>query len=106
MSYEDGSRIPAGGMRLVFTSLDADHVGKFYPRPATANVNGEGKFGVVTSHRYGDGLVPGKHKVAVFYAKDKNGNLLVPKEYTNVSTTPLVIEVHDASPLDIRFPRP
>jgi hypothetical protein len=60
---------------------------------------------VVTSYKYGDGLVPGRHKVAIEQVKDKNGRLLVPKELTNVATTPLEVNTDDA-PFDIKVPKP
>ena len=104
VKYEDGSAIP-GGCRLVFNSVDAAPVGNAYPRPGMADVNAEGTFNEVTSYKFGDGLVPGKHKVVVQAANERDGNPVVPKEYTNPETTPLVIDTKDV-PFEIKVPKP
>lgn len=100
--YEDGTPIP-GTVRLRFAAEDAPPVGAAVPRPALANVNSRGEFTEVTSYKYGDGLIPGKHRVAI-EATDQAGKSLVPKEFASTITTPLVIHTDD-SPLDIKVPR-
>ncbi len=95
--YEDGS--PVTGGQLQFTSL-APAQGTAHPRPAGASISSDGTFKDVTSHKYGDGLVPGKHKVSFIFAAD-----LVPPEYQSAATTPLEIDTAD-SPLTITVPRP
>jgi hypothetical protein len=105
VAYEDGTTIPSGGFRLLFSALDAPPVEGAHPRPGVAEVDGKGEFECVTSYKYGDGLVPGRHKVAFQEVKDKQGRLLVPKEFTNVSTTPLTVDTKDA-PFDIKVPKP
>ena len=104
LSYEDGSPIPAGGIKLVFES-QAPPVGDAFPRPASVNLGRDGKFDNVTSYKYGDGLTPGKHKVTIFYATDAEGKLLIPKEYTSGATTPLVIDTANL-PIEIKVPKP
>jgi hypothetical protein len=101
--YEDGSAIPTAHFQLVFESQSAP-VGTAYPRPAKADVS-NGAFSEATSHKFGDGLVPGKHKVIFAYATDASGKSLVPKEYISMATTPLVINTADA-PLVIKVPKP
>lgn len=105
ISYDDGMPIPAGAIRLQFAALDAPAIEGAHPRPAVANVNREGTFDCVTSYKYGDGLISGKHKVAVQQATAQEGQLLVPKEFTSIATTPLVIDTADA-PFDIKVPKP
>ncbi len=95
--YEDGS--PVTGGQLQFTSL-APAQGTAHPRPAVAPIGNDGTFKDVTSHKYGDGLVPGKHKVSFIFAGG-----LVPPEYQSAATTPLEIDTAD-SPLTITVPRP
>jgi hypothetical protein len=92
-------------VRLHFDAQDAPVVENAHPRPAVANVNEKGEFDCVTSYKYGDGLIPGKHKVAIEQALDRDGKLLVPKEYTSIATTPLVVDTND-SPLEIKVPKP
>lgn len=104
LSYEDGTPIPANGIKLIFDS-QAPPVGNAHPRPGSAMVSASGEFKDVTSYKYADGLVPGKHKVSILYATDANGKLLVPAEYTKGSTTPLVVDTAD-SPFEIKVPRP
>ncbi len=104
LSYEDGTPIPAGGIKLIFDS-QAPPIGDAYPRPGTVIVGPEGRFQEVTSYKYGDGLTPGKHKVTIHYATDKQGKLLIPREYTRGVTTPLVVDTADL-PLNIKVPRP
>jgi hypothetical protein len=103
VTYEDGSPIPAG-VRLIFVSQDAVPVGTAHPRPGMANTDDGGRFDNVTSYKYGDGLVPGKHKV-VIQGTASEGKLVVPKAYTTSEETPLVIDTADA-PLQITVPRP
>src|SRR5687767_8266144 len=87
IAYEDGGVIPAAGILLHFKSEDAQPVDGMMPRPAQAQVDDKGVFTCATSYKYGDGLIPGKHKVAIYYATDAKGRLLVPKEYTHLGTT-------------------
>jgi hypothetical protein len=103
VTYEDGSLIPCS-FQLRFQSL-APPIGTAHPRPAMAEVKTDGTFDVVTSYKYGDGLVPGKHKVVIAYATDAGGRLLVPEEYTTVLSTPLEIDTAN-SPLEIKVPKP
>ena len=105
LTYEDGSVIPASGIRLQFVPVDAQPVDGAYPRPASEDVDAQGNFKNVTSYKYGDGLIPGKHKVAIFYANDKDGKLLVPKEFTHAGTTSLVVDTADA-PFEMKVPKP
>lgn len=76
-----------------------------HPLVGAAYLSKDGVFGTPTSHKPGDGLVPGKHKVAIQYATDENGNSLVPREYTTIATTPLEIDTAD-SPFEIVIPKP
>lgn len=105
ITYDDGTPIPAGGIRLGFRSIDAKPVGDAHPRPAEAVVDAQGNFGSATSYKPNDGLIPGKHKVTIAYATDAKGKLLVAKEYTDGSTTPLVVDTATL-PLEIKVPRP
>ncbi len=105
LMYEDGTPIPTGGIRLGFTVQDVGPKGDAFPRPGEALVDAEGNFSECMSYRPGDGLIPGKHKVAIFFATDAKGKLLIPKEYAHPSTTPLVIDTADA-PLEIKVPKP
>lgn len=104
VTYEDGSPI-SGGCRLEFTALDAQPIGTAHPRVGLAVVNASGEFDCVTSYKYGDGLVPGKHKVVIRGATDQRGKPAVAKEYGTVQTTPLVIDTADV-PLEIKIPKP
>jgi hypothetical protein len=105
LTYEDGAAIPAGGIVLQFKALDAKPVGEMTPRIAEAQVDAEGVFTCATSYKYGDGLIPGKHKVAIKYANDAQGAPLIPADYASISATPLVIETGDGE-LAIKAPRP
>lgn len=108
LSYEDDSLITeAHSLRLGFVSMDRGDDMTRRPRPAKAPINiSDGTFDHVTSYKYADGLVAGKHKVVVV-AKDEKGmpSLVVPEEYTKVATTPLVVDTAEA-PFHIKVPKP
>lgn len=105
VTYEDGTTIPAGGMQLKFIALDAPSVEGASARPAIAHVDSNGRFQGATSYKYGDGLIPGKHKVAILYAKDRDGKLLIPSDYASTARSPLVIDT-SLLPLEIKVPKP
>ena len=106
VTYEDGSPLPIGGYALNFYALDAPDVEQgARPRPAQARVDASGKFEYVTSYKHADGLIPGRHRVAFFYATDKAGKSVVPKDYTLPGSSPLIVDTADA-PLEIKVPRP
>ena len=108
VTYEDGTPIPASSIHLTFISAAPPVNEKMHPRPAKAKgVNiADGTFDVVTSYKYGDGLIPGKHKVLV-KAYDADGKLssAVPSEYVHPNTTPLVIDTAD-TPFHLKVKRP
>lgn len=92
-------------MELRFSALDAPKMEKAYPRPALARVNDKGEFDAVTSYKYGDGLIPGKHKVSIDLGTGPDKKPLVPKEYTSIATTPLEVDTAKL-PFDIKVPKP
>ena len=102
--YDDGTPAP-GGYRLVFISQATPVDGKYFARPASAEVEGDGVFHQVTSHKYGDGLIRGKHKVFFNFQNTDIGPTVVAKEYWSKHSTPLEIDTKDA-PLEIRIPKP
>jgi hypothetical protein len=105
ITYEDGTPIPGGGLRLRFIAQDAPQVENAFPRPAFANVDADGEFAEVTSHKFGDGLIPGKHKVAIEKEGSPDARPPVPKEYLSISTSPLTVDTADA-PFYIKVPKP
>lgn len=105
ITYDDGSAIPGNGLILRFAAQDAPKLEGAFPRPAFARTNAQGEFDCVTSYKYGDGLIPGKHKVAIEPQGSLDAAPPVPKEYLSVSTTPLVIDTAE-SPLTIKVPKP
>ncbi len=102
ISYEDGTPLP-GSVVLRFVAQDAPTVAGAVPRPAMANADAQGRFDCVTSYKYGDGLIKGKHKVAIEVSPDAKP--IVPKEYTNAATSPLIIDTAN-TPLEIKVPKP
>ena len=102
--YEDGTPVP-GKYQIVFVSQATAIDGKMFPRPATAIVEEGGVFSMVTSHKYGDGLIPGKHKVFFSFRPAKLGEGVVPQEFRDEFTTTLEIDTKDA-PLEITIPKP
>jgi hypothetical protein len=105
LTYEDGTTIPGGGLRLRFVALDAPQVENAVPRHAFANIDANGEFASVTSHKFGDGLIPGKHKVAIEKEGLPDARAPVPKEYLSINTTPLTVDTADA-PFHIKVPKP
>jgi hypothetical protein len=107
VTYDDGSVIPAERLQVIFVSQAPPLDAKTQPRPGHAEVNvADGTFDTVTSHKYGDGLVPGKHKVQVI-AMDKmqRPTKAVPKLYESPATTPLIVDTADA-PFHIQIAKP
>jgi hypothetical protein len=105
LTYEDGTPIPASGIRLGFSVQGVEPKDGAYPPPGEAIVDAEGNFSKATTYRPGDGLIPGQHKVAIHYATDAKGKLLIPKEYAHPTTSPLVVDTAQL-PLEIKVPRP
>jgi hypothetical protein len=105
LTYEDGTPIPAKGMKLQFAPLDVQPVNGMHARIATADVDADGHFANATSYKYADGLVAGRHKVAIGYATDANGKLLVLESCTSLGATELVVDTASL-PLEIKVPRP
>lgn len=104
VTYDDGTPIP-GKVRLAFQP-EAPPIGNEHPHMGEAEANEQGEFNHVTSHKYADGLLQGKHKVAFSLGgMDVLGRPNVPKEYTDFATTPLEVDTKDL-PFDIKIPKP
>ena len=106
VTYEDGSPIPVSGMTLYFFCQEPPQKG-MHPRPASVSVGPDGTFDTVTTYKYGDGLVLGKHKVAIICHEQGKSSPKIPKGYDVALNTPLTVEVtHSGQVLDIKVPKP
>jgi len=99
VTYRDGSLIQADRIVVTFTPQGQTAVGKDSAPSATGEVNpADGTFNGLTSQTHLDGVVPGKHKVAVIALKKGPGGIEEPirgwpAKYMKPSTTPLEVEV-------------
>lgn len=105
--YRDGQRIECRNLRLSFTPLEPPRDARTHPRPGTATVDvSSGRFTSATTRKTGDGLVRGRHKVAL---RTTDGSPLpvdvAGPECAAAATTPLEIDTATL-PLQIRVPRP
>jgi hypothetical protein len=107
ITYEDGSIIPVKSIRIFFAPQTPPLDDKTFPRQGAVGVNvADGSFDQVTTYKFADGLIPGKHKVVVAADDgDREPSPKVPKEYTSADTTPLEIDTAD-SPLHIKIRKP
>ncbi len=109
VTYEDGSPIPVPSMRLVFEPQVAPLDAKTYPRKGMVDVGADGTFDKVTTYKFGDGLIPGKHKVVIVPAESARATAqstpAVPREYSDGTTTPLIVST-DELPLHIKIRKP
>jgi hypothetical protein len=106
VTYEDGSPIPVQGMKLYFHCLEPPKNG-MHPRPATVGTSSNGEFTDVTTYKYADGLVLGKHKVTILAQKNATDTPPLPDDYSYPERTPLVVEVTDSGQfLEIKVPKP
>jgi hypothetical protein len=103
VKYSDGSLIPGEYVELEFLPQTPPKDQRTHARPGRAAVNpADGRFDAVTSHKYGDGIAVGKHKVLV-HSLDANRRPTgaVPAQYQKSETTPLEVDTADA-PFDLR----
>jgi hypothetical protein len=106
VTYEDGSPIPVSGMTLYFFCQEPPQKG-MHPRPASVGVGPDGTFSNVTTYKYADGLVLGKHKVAIVCSEHGKPSPKIPKGYDVATKTPLTVEVtHSGQELEIKVPKP
>lgn len=96
VTYEDGTPIP--GVKVTFVSQAQPLDSKTHPRPGVAGIADDGTIEEVTTYNFGDGLVPGKHKVVV-------KSSAVHTKYSSAKTTPLIFDTADV-PLNITVEKP
>jgi hypothetical protein len=106
VAYEDGSLIPVEPLVLTFIP-ESTGDGKICPRPGTVTVDSAtGQFSAVTSHKLGDGLVPGKYRVTL---GSPGARPLFPSvmsaEYGDPGRTPLEIDTAN-SPFNLKVTKP
>jgi hypothetical protein len=102
ITYEDGTPIQAPHLKLTFIPVNPPPSPdpKMSAPKAKADVHsadGTIPADEITSHQFGDGLLPGKHKVQIIPYDNNDQPLpgLVPQEYRDAKTTP--VEVDTAS---------
>jgi hypothetical protein len=107
VTYEDGSLIPADPLMLTFSSVEPARVGKDWARPGMAAADkADGTFDSVTSHKSGDGLVPGKYKVILTgISLSRLPPSVVPPEYGDLERTPLEVDTAQL-PFDLKVRKP
>lgn len=107
VTYEDGTPIPVKDLMVKFMPQGNAINESTHPRPGVAMVDPKtGDFTEVTSHKPGDGLVKGKHKVTL--ADSANQPLpatVIPREYGSLANTPLEVDTNDL-PFLLRVRKP
>jgi hypothetical protein len=105
-TYDDGTPISPSGFTIYFSPQVAAINADTHPRVAKAMVDANGNFAEATSHKFGDGLIPAKHKVFFDLKPTKGAKPLVAAAYTDVETTPLEVDSTASDFLEIKVPRP
>jgi len=107
VKYDDGSLIPADSITIKFEPQAAALDAKTHPRKSYGEVNVvDGTFDTMTTHKYGDGVVAGRHKVLIIpMTTDGKITALVPNEYRNAQTTPVEVDTNQ-QPIEIRVKKP
>ena len=98
LTYDDGTLIPAKQIILKFEPLAPSLDPKTHPPSGMSYVDlSNGTFDVVTSYKYADGLIRGKHRVLVA-ATGGGGDSksLVPEEYLDSGRTPLLVDTAES----------
>ena len=106
VTYQDGSPIPGHRVQVTFIPQRDPLDAKTHPKNGYTDLGSEGQTGIITSYKYGDGVVRGKHKVVVLsLTAEDTPTSAVPKEYWSEQTTPLEIDTAD-SPFELKVRRP
>ena len=107
VTYDDGSLIPAERIVVTFVPETDSGAGVNHPPNGVAEVDpADGTFAEVTSHQFGDGLLPGQHKVQIVALDQANNpTRAVPAHFANARQTPLIVDTADA-PFHLKVPKP
>jgi hypothetical protein len=106
VTYEDGSAIPVGGMKIYFHSLEPAK-GDMHPRPGIGSVGADGTFSDVTTYKYADGVTLGKNTVTLVSEEGGKLTTKIPKNCEHPETTPLQVDVTKSGQfLEIKVPKP
>jgi hypothetical protein len=110
VTWEDGTPITGpnvASVEVMFYPLAPPKDPKTHPKPGNAALEADGSFSKLTSHKPNDGVVPGKHKVAIltFDATHTQLHGIVPAEYESKETTPIEVDTAN-SPFDIKVKKP
>ena len=105
--YDDETLIDAPAIEVTFYPQAEPKDEKTHPRPGVAVVDpATGKFTSVTSHKPNDGVVPGLQKVTVqTFDESHTPTDVLPKEYTDVLTTPLTFDTTKGEPANFKIPK-
>ena len=110
VTYEDGTPIEADRVRIIFHPQTPPVDQKTHPRPGETDLEKDGSFSNVTSHKFGDGVVVGEHKVTLIPLDDQERELkVIPRKYMRLDETPIMIDTADYSeetPIEIKVPKP
>jgi len=99
VAYDDGTLIKAASITVTFNPVDAPTEGGMTPPGAQTQLNvQDGSFAGVSTRRPNDGVLLGRHKVAVlsFDARADGRPVAsgaVPERYRKAHTTPIEIEI-------------
>ncbi len=109
VKFADGTPVNAPLVRLIFIPQDFKQPDeKTFPPKGNADVSSDGTFDTITSHKPGDGLLPGKHKVLVL-TQDKMGMPLqniVPPAYSDPAKTPVLVDTANPDSFNIKVEKP
>ena len=105
--YDDGSVIPADRIELRFISQEPPVDSKTYPKPGLVDVNvTDGTFSDVSTYRYGDGIIKGKHKIAAMSLDAKNmPTTSIPLEFNSPDTSTLEVDSSEST-FKLVIPKP
>lgn len=112
VTFDDGSLIPGDRIVIRLIPEDVKSVGKDVPAAAMGDLNpADGTFAGLTTLKFQDGAIPGKHKVVIeAFTKDAGGNPApsdaIPEKYRSATTTTLTQEIPSGGKRDIHIQVP